>query len=48
MAYFDGDRKAPMVTGDSVVIVRADKDVKITKIHNDSFLGTLRRKMSHI
>ena len=48
MAYFDGDRKAPMVTGDSVVIVRADRDVKITKIHNDSFLGTLRRKMSNI
>ena len=48
MAYFDGDRKAPMVTGNSVVIVRADRDVKITKIHNDSFLGTLRRKMSNI
>jgi len=48
MAYFDGDRKVPMVTGDSVVIVRADRDARIMKIHNDSFLGTLRRKMSNI
>ncbi|MDO4622738.1 MAG: NAD(+)/NADH kinase [Eubacteriales bacterium] len=43
---FDSDRLVPMVTGDRVEICRADKDVLFVKIHNDSFLETLRRKMT--
>lgn len=48
MAYFDGDRKVPMETDDYVDIVRAEHDTLIVKIHNNSFLETLRRKMSNI
>ncbi len=48
MAYFDGDTKAPMNTGDRAVITRADHDTLIVRIHDDSFLGTLRRKMNEV
>ncbi|MEE8885721.1 MAG: NAD(+)/NADH kinase [Eubacteriales bacterium] len=48
MAYFDGDRKAPVDTGDAVIITRSRNDTLIVKIHDDSFLATLRRKMSDI
>ncbi len=47
-AYFDGDRSAPMETDDYVDIEKAEKDIRIVKIRNDSFLETLRRKMSTI
>lgn len=46
--YFDGDRCVPADTGDRVVITRSENDTLIVKIHDDSFLGTLRRKMSAI
>jgi NAD+ kinase len=48
MAYFDGGRKTPMVTDDRVEITRSKHDTLIVKIHNDSFLATLKRKMSDI
>ena len=47
-AYFDGDRSAPMETDDYIDIVKAEKDIRIVKIRNDSFLETLRRKMSSV
>lgn len=46
MAYFDGDEKVPMKTGDRVEIRRAHTDARILKIHHDSFLDTLRRKLA--
>ena len=46
MAYFDGNETIPMKTGDRVEIRRAHTDVRILKIHHDSFLDTLRRKMA--
>jgi NAD+ kinase len=48
MAYFDGDTRAPMHTGDRVVIKRSENDTLIVRIHDDSFLGTLRRKMNEV
>lgn len=48
MAYFDGDSRAPMNTGDRVVIRRSENDTLIVRIHDDSFLGTLRRKMNTV
>ncbi len=47
MAFFDGDRGVPMETGDCVEIRKSETDTRILKIHNDSFLETLRRKMSN-
>ena len=46
MAYFDGSETVPMRTGDRVEIRRAHTDVRILKIHHDSFLDTLRRKLA--
>lgn len=48
MAYFDGGRKTPMVTDDRIEITRSEYDTLIVKIRNDSFLETLKRKMSDI
>ena len=46
MAYFDGDEIVPLQTGDRVEIRRAHTDARILKIHHDSFLDTLRRKLT--
>ena len=45
-AYFDADNSYPMTTNDRIIITRADRDVRIVRISDDSFLETLRRKMS--
>ncbi|MBR2188572.1 MAG: NAD(+)/NADH kinase [Eubacterium sp.] len=45
-AYFDGDTKMSMLTGDRIEIRRADKDALFVKINDDSFLETLSRKMN--
>lgn len=44
--FFDGLTNYPMVTGDTVEISRFEKDAQIIKIHHDSFLEILRRKMT--
>ncbi|MEE0955925.1 MAG: NAD(+)/NADH kinase [Eubacterium sp.] len=44
--FFDGLTEYPMVTGDTVEISRFEQDALIVKIHHDSFLETLRRKMT--
>lgn len=48
MAYFDGDTRVPIQTGDRVVIRKAKRDTLIVKISNISFLETLRKKMANI
>ena len=48
VAYFDGDTRVPMLTGDRIEISRSRKDTLIVKIHNSSFLETLSRKMSNV
>ena len=48
MAYFDGDTRVPMKTGDRIVIKKARRDTLIVKISNISFLETLRKKMANI
>ena len=45
-AYFDGDTRVPMVTGDRIEISRAELDTRIVKIHHSSFLEILSKKMS--
>lgn len=47
IASFDGDTVAQMVTGDRIVIEKSEKDTRIVKISNISFLETLRKKMNH-
>lgn len=47
-AYFDGDTRVPMITGDRIVIRRSARDTLIVKIHNSSFLETLSKKMSNV
>lgn len=47
LASFDGDTSVSMVTGDRIVITRSQKDTRIIKINNISFLETLREKMSN-
>lgn len=47
MASFDGAARVPMVTGDKIVITKSQKDTRIIKINNISFLETLREKMSN-
>lgn len=47
VAYFDGASKVVLLTGDKIRIVRSQKDTKIIKINNISFLETLRKKMSN-
>lgn len=46
MASFDGDTSIRLVTGDRIEIERSEQDTKIIKISNQSFLETLRKKMS--
>ena len=46
-AYFDGDTKVSMLTGDRIEIRRAEKDALLVKINDDSFLETLSRKMNN-
>lgn len=46
-AYFDGDTRVPMETGDRIEIRRAELDTLILKIHHSSFLEILSRKMSN-
>lgn len=46
IASFDGDTIVPMVTGDRIVIEKSEKDTRIIKVNNISFLETLRNKMS--
>lgn len=46
MASFDGDTSIHLVTGDRIEIERSEQDTKIIKISNQSFLETLRKKMS--
>ena len=48
MAYFDGDTRVPMKTGDRIVIKKARRDTLIVKMSNISFLETLRKKMANI
>ena len=47
MVSFDGDTSIRLVTGDRIEIVRADRNTRIVKISNQSFLETLRKKMSN-
>ena len=44
--YFDGEDGVALLTGDRVVIRRAEKDTRLIKIHNTSFMTTLSRKMN--
>jgi NAD+ kinase len=46
-AYFDGNKKVAMTTGDRIDIRRADKTALFVKLDNHSFLETLSRKMSN-
>lgn len=47
VASFDGDTTVPMVTGDRIVIRKADVSTKIIKLSNLSFVEVLRQKMSN-
>ena len=47
MVSFDGDTSIRMVTGDRIDIRRAQQNTRIVKISNQSFLETLRKKMSN-
>ncbi|MCI9545221.1 MAG: NAD(+)/NADH kinase [Lachnospiraceae bacterium] len=46
MATFDGDISVSMVTGDRIVIEKAQASVGIIKMSNLSFVEVMRRKMS--
>ena len=45
LASFDGDTTIPMVTGDCIIIRRADAKTRILKLNHLSFVEVLRRKM---
>ncbi len=45
LASFDGDTVIPMVTGDRIVIEKADVSTKILKLNHLSFVEVLRQKM---
>lgn len=47
LAAFDGDTSVPMVTGDRIVIEKAQASTRIIKMSNLSFVEVLRRKMSN-
>lgn len=47
LASFDGDTVIPMVTGDRIVIQKADVSTKILKLNHLSFVEVLRQKMSN-
>lgn len=44
-ATYDGDTSIQMMSGDKIVISRSEKQTKLCKISNISFLEVLRRKM---
>ncbi len=46
LATFDGDTVVPMVTGDRIVIEKAQVSTQIIKLSNLSFVEVVRRKMS--
>ncbi|MCF0121947.1 MAG: NAD(+)/NADH kinase [Lachnospiraceae bacterium] len=48
VAYFDGDSRVPMLTRDRIKIRRSQKNTLIVKMHNNSFLQTLSKKMSNV
>ena len=45
LASFDGDTTIPIVTGDCIIIRRADAKTRILKLNHLSFVEVLRRKM---
>ena len=45
LASFDGDTEIPMVTGDRIVIRKAEVSTKILKLNHLSFVEVLRQKM---
>lgn len=45
LASFDGDTAIPMITGDRIVIQKADVSTKILKLNRLSFVEVLRQKM---
>lgn len=45
VASFDGDTQISMVTGDRIVIEKAETSTKIVKVNNLSFVEVLRQKM---
>lgn len=47
LAAFDGDTSVPMVTGDQIVIEKAQVSTRIIKMSDLSFVEVLRRKMSN-
>ena len=47
VASFDGDTTIPMVTGDRIVIRKAEVSTRIVKLSNLSFVEVLRQKMSN-
>lgn len=47
VATFDGDTRAPMVSGDRIEIHKSERDTRIIKISDTSFLETLRKKMAN-
>ena len=48
VVLYDGDVKTEARTGDRIVIRKSKKDALVLKIHNDSFMETLRRKMGSL
>jgi len=47
-ANFDGSYKVTMRTGDRILIHRADKTTGIVRLHTESFLTVLQKKMSEV
>ncbi|MCF0134091.1 MAG: NAD(+)/NADH kinase [Blautia sp.] len=45
LAFFDGDTRVPMISGDKIIIRRAAVNTKILKLNHQSFLEVLRQKM---
>ena len=45
LASFDGDSEIPMITGDKIVIRRAEVKTRILKLNHLSFVEVLRQKM---
>ena len=45
VAFFDGDTMIPMVTGDRILVKKAERTTKILKLQHQSFVEVLRKKM---
>ena len=45
LASFDGDSEIPMITGDRIVIRKAEVKTRILKLNHLSFVEVLRQKM---